>query len=373
MKRRLKVMTVFGTRPEAIKMVPVIAALKADTQSFHTKVVVTGQHRHMLDQVLTTFQLKPDCDFAVMQPGQDLSSLTALILQGMQRTFQTERPDIVLVQGDTTTTFAASLAAFYEKIAIGHIEAGLRTDRKYAPFPEEMNRQMTSVLADIHFAPTKRAAAHLVVGNRRDDSIVVTGNTAIDTLKLTVRGDYTHPLLQKIGDNRFLLLTVHRRENIGEPLQRIFRAMKEIVMIDRHVHVVCPLHLNPLVRKQADAMLGGHERIHLIEPLSVRDFHNFMAKAYAILTDSGGVQEEAPSLGVPVLVLRDVTERVEGVEVGALKLVGTEEARIVEMVSALLNKHAVYEKMRQVRHPYGDGTAAHRIAKALLQRYDWWI
>jgi len=327
----LIVMIVFGTRPEAIKMAPLVKELKKYPDKIHSYVVVTAQHREMLDQVLDVFEIEPDYDLNIMQSKQTLVDITTKALVGLDHIMKKLKPDIVLVHGDTTTTFVASLAAFYNKAKIGHVEAGLRTWNKYSPFPEEMNRQLTGVLADLHFAPTKTSALNLLKENKMEENIFITGNTAIDALKTTVREPYHHPIINEIGPDRFILLTAHRRENIGQPMYNIFTAIKDIIKEFQDLHVVYPIHLNPVIRKIAKEVLGNHSRIHLIEPLDVIAFHNFASRAYFILTDSGGVQEEAPSLGKPVLVLRDTTERPEGIEAGTLKLAGTHQDDIYKL------------------------------------------
>ncbi|MEK4876258.1 UDP-N-acetylglucosamine 2-epimerase (non-hydrolyzing) [Bacillus sp. FSL W8-0102] len=365
MSAPIKVMTIFGTRPEAIKMAPLVLELEKYPEDFETIVTVTAQHRQMLDQVLDIFGIEPDYDLNIMKDRQTLTDVTTKGLEGLDKVMKEVKPDIVLVHGDTTTTFIASLAAFYNQIAVGHVEAGLRTWNKYSPFPEEMNRQLTGVLADIHFAPTAKAEANLIQENKKKDTIFVTGNTAIDALKTTVKSDYQHEILTKVGNDRLILLTAHRRENLGEPMRNMFRAIKRIVEELKDVQVVYPVHLNPAVREIAGEILGDYERIHLIEPLDVIDFHNFAARAHLILTDSGGVQEEAPSLGVPVLVLRDTTERPEGIEAGTLKLAGVEEERIYRLTKELLTDPHEYEKMAKAVNPYGDGEASRRIAEAV--------
>ncbi|MGG1290956.1 UDP-N-acetylglucosamine 2-epimerase (non-hydrolyzing) [Bacillus smithii] len=365
MSAPIKVMTIFGTRPEAIKMAPLVLELEKYPEDFETIVTVTAQHRQMLDQVLDIFGIEPDYDLNIMKDRQTLTDVTTKGLEGLDKVMKEVKPDIVLVHGDTTTTFIASLAAFYNQIAVGHVEAGLRTWNKYSPFPEEMNRQLTGVLADIHFAPTAKAEANLIQENKKKDTIFVTGNTAIDALKTTVKSDYQHEILTKVGNDRLILLTAHRRENLGEPMRNMFRAIKRIVEELKDVQVVYPVHLNPAVREIAGEILGDNERIHLIEPLDVIDFHNFAARAHLILTDSGGVQEEAPSLGVPVLVLRDTTERPEGIEAGTLKLAGVEEERIYRLTKELLTNPQEYEKMAKAVNPYGDGEASRRIAEAV--------
>lgn len=358
-----KIMLLFGTRPEAIKMCPLIPALQS--RGFHTIVCVTGQHRQMLDQVLQAFQVVPEYDLSVMQDQQTLFDITANILLKTRTVLEIERPDLVLVHGDTSTTFASALASFYLQIPVGHVEAGLRTHQIYSPYPEEFNRQAVSIVAAYHFAPTTAARENLLQERKLDASIYVTGNTAIDALQTTVRQTYTHPILDWIGDNRFLLLTAHRRENLGEPLYRIFRAIKRIVDQTPDLKVIYPVHLNPAVQSAAQSILGNHARIRLIEPLDVMDFHNFLARCYLVLTDSGGIQEEAPSLGKPVLVLRDTTERPEGIAAGTLKLVGTEEQTIFDTCQHLLEDSTEYARMSKAANPYGDGKASVRIADIL--------
>lgn len=362
---KLKVMTVFGTRPEAIKMAPLVLELQK-RNDIETIVTVTAQHRQMLDQVLETFKITPDYDLNIMKARQTLIDVTTRGLEGLDAVMKEARPDIVLVHGDTSTTFVASLAAFYNKIPVGHVEAGLRTGNKFSPYPEEMNRQLTGVMADIHFAPTEQAKQNLLLENKRGESIVVTGNTAIDALKTTIDDAYTHPVLDALKGKRMILLTAHRRENLGEPMRHIFGAIKRLLHDHEDVEVVYPIHLNPAVREIAQDVLGNEGRVHLIEPLDVFDFHNFAAQSYMIMTDSGGVQEEAPSLGKPVLVLRDTTERPEGIQAGTLKLAGTEEQKIYHLASELLNDKAAYEKMAHASNPYGDGHASERIVEALI-------
>lgn len=359
-----KVMTIFGTRPEAIKMAPLVLELQK-YEDIESIVTVTAQHRQMLDQVLNIFGIQPDYDLNIMKERQTLVDITTRALAGLDDVMKKVKPDIVLVHGDTTTTFVASLAAFYNQIAVGHVEAGLRTWNKYSPFPEEMNRQLTGVLADLHFAPTAKAAENLRAENKPEHAIFITGNTAIDALKTTVRQAYTHPILEKVAGSRMILLTAHRRENLGEPMRNMFRAVKRLVEDYDDVQVVYPVHLNPVVRELANDILGNDERIHLIEPLDVIDFHNFAARAHIILTDSGGVQEEAPSLGVPVLVLRDTTERPEGIEAGTLKLAGTDEQTIYTLASELLTDEKAYDQMAKASNPYGDGWASKRIVEAI--------
>ncbi|MFF2443312.1 non-hydrolyzing UDP-N-acetylglucosamine 2-epimerase [Priestia megaterium] len=365
MKQPIKVMTIFGTRPEAIKMAPLVLELKKRPEEFEAIVTVTAQHREMLDQVLSIFDIQPDYDLNIMKDRQTLMDVTTRGLEGLDDVMKKVKPDIVLVHGDTTTTFIAGLAAFYNQIQVGHVEAGLRTWNKYSPYPEEMNRQLTGVLADLHFAPTDKSAANLQAENKKEERIFVTGNTAIDALKTTVKETYEHEVLTKLGDNRLILLTAHRRENLGEPMKNMFRAVKRIVDEHEDVQVVYPVHLNPVVRETANDILGNDPRIHLIEPLDVIDFHNFAERAHIILTDSGGVQEEAPSLGVPVLVLRDTTERPEGIEAGTLKLAGTEEETIYTLAKELLIDEDVYKQMSQASNPYGDGLASKRICDAI--------
>ena len=366
--KKLKVMTVFGTRPEAIKMAPLVLELKKRPE-IESYVTVTAQHRQMLDQVLHAFQIKPDFDLNIMKERQTLAEITSNALVKLDGLFKEIKPDIVLVHGDTTTTFAGSLAAFYHQIAVGHVEAGLRSGNKYSPFPEELNRQMTGSLADIHFAPTQQAKQNLLNENKKESSIFVTGNTAIDALHTTVHSEYSHNIIEKIGNDRMILLTAHRRENLGQPMELMFKAIRRIADEFSDVQVVYPVHLNPAVREAADKHFGDSERVHLIEPLEVIDFHNFASRSYFILTDSGGVQEEAPSLGKPVLVLRDTTERPEGVEAGTLKLAGTDEETIYQMAKQLLTDKQEYEKMSRASNPYGDGMASRRIAEGLLYQF----
>lgn len=366
MEQHIKVMTVFGTRPEAIKMAPLVKELEKNSGKIKSIVTVTAQHRQMLDQVLNIFEITPDYDLNVMKDRQTLVDVTVRSLDGLNKVFQEVKPDLVLVHGDTTTTFIASLAAFYNQIPIGHVEAGLRTRNKYSPYPEEMNRQLTGVLADIHFAPTGKSKENLLSENKQEATIFVTGNTAIDALKTTVKSDYSHPVLEKLGNSRLVLMTAHRRENTGEPMENMFRAIKRLVEKHTDVQVVYPVHMNPVVREIANRILGNDSRIHLIEPLDVIDFHNFASRSYLILTDSGGVQEEAPSLGVPVLVLRDTTERPEGVEAGTLKLAGTDEETIFGLADELLSDKAAHDRMAKASNPYGDGNASKRIVDAIL-------
>lgn len=357
-----KIMTIFGTRPEAIKMAPLVLALKNDPE-LEPIVVVTAQHREMLDQVLEIFGITPDYDLNIMKAGQTLSEVTSRVILGLEEVIKEACPDMILVHGDTTTTFAGSLAAFYNEVAIGHVEAGLRTWQKYSPFPEEMNRQMTGTLADLHFAPTDDAAQNLRNENKPEDRIVITGNTAIDALKTTVKSDYRSDILDNAGERRVILLTAHRRENIGQPMHNIFSAIRRIVDEFEDVEVVYPMHKNPKVREIAAEHLSDHDRIQLIEPLDVIDFHNFASRSHFILTDSGGVQEEAPSLGKPVLVLRDTTERPEGVKAGTLKLAGVEEEDIYQLTKSLLTDEALYQSMSKASNPYGDGETSQRICE----------
>lgn len=363
---KLKIMTVFGTRPEAIKMAPLVKELEKYPEYIEPYVTVTAQHRQMLDQVLNIFEIKPDYDLNIMKDKQTLTGITTRVLEGLNEVFGEVKPDLVLVHGDTTTTFAASLAAFYQSISVGHVEAGLRTYDKYSPYPEEMNRQLTSVLADYHFAPTNQAKQNLLKENRQENAIYVTGNTAIDALATTVREDYQHPVLEKLGEDRLVLMTAHRRENQGEPMRHMFNSINRLIEKHPDIQVVYPVHMNPVVRELADEILGKNDRVHLIEPLDVIDFHNFASKAYLIMSDSGGVQEEAPSLGVPVLVLRNTTERPEGIEAGTLKLAGTDEETIFSMADELLSNKAEHDKMAKASNPYGDGQAARRIVRSIL-------
>ncbi|AOM81574.1 non-hydrolyzing UDP-N-acetylglucosamine 2-epimerase [Salisediminibacterium beveridgei] len=368
MPKRKKIMTIFGTRPEAIKMCPLVKQLE-QTDDLEAITVVTGQHREMLDQVLKIFDVTPDEDLNIMQARQTLTDVTTRALEGLDEAMKRLKPDMVLVHGDTTTTFVASLAAYYNQIAVGHVEAGLRTWNKYSPFPEEMNRQLTGVISDLHFAPTQKAEGNLLEEGKKPEGIFITGNTAIDALQTTVTDSYTHDSLDKIGDDRLILVTAHRRENLGQPMRNMFRAIKRLVEENSDLQVIYPVHLNPVVREMADDVLGNDPRIQLIEPLGVRDFHNFASRAHIILTDSGGVQEEAPSLGVPVLVLRDTTERPEGIEAGTLKLSGTNEEDIYRDAALLLNNDEAYKAMSRASNPYGDGQASGRIVEAIRYYY----
>ncbi|AJH58995.1 non-hydrolyzing UDP-N-acetylglucosamine 2-epimerase [Bacillus anthracis] len=370
MTERLKVMTIFGTRPEAIKMAPLVLELQKHPEKIESIVTVTAQHRQMLDQVLSIFGITPDFDLNIMKDRQTLIDITTRGLEGLDKVMKEAKPDIVLVHGDTTTTFIASLAAFYNQIPVGHVEAGLRTWDKYSPYPEEMNRQLTGVMADLHFSPTAKSATNLQKENKDESRIFITGNTAIDALKTTVKETYSHPVLEKLGNNRLVLMTAHRRENLGEPMRNMFRAIKRLVDKHEDVQVVYPVHMNPVVRETANDILGDYGRIHLIEPLDVIDFHNIAARSYLMLTDSGGVQEEAPSLGVPVLVLRDTTERPEGIEAGTLKLAGTDEETIFSLADELLSDKEAHDKMSKASNPYGDGRASERIVEAILKHFN---
>ena len=367
---RLKVMTIFGTRPEAIKMAPLVLELEKHSAKIESIVTVTAQHREMLDQVLEIFKIEPDYDLNIMQDRQTLMDVTSRGLQGLDKIMKEVKPHIVLVHGDTTTTFIAGLAAFYNHVVIGHVEAGLRTWNKNSPYPEEINRQLTGVLSDLHFSPTKLSAQNLIFENKSDKHIYITGNTAIDALFTTVVEGYHHPILDIVGDDRLILVTAHRRENLGEPMRNMFRAIKRLVDKYGDVQVVYPVHMNPVVRELASEILGNNRRIHLIDPLDVIDFHNIAARTHLILTDSGGVQEEAPSLGVPVLVLRDTTERPEGIEAGTLKLAGTEEETIFDLADELLSDEEEYNKMARASNPYGDGHASERIVKSIFKYFD---
>ncbi|MCA9766900.1 MAG: UDP-N-acetylglucosamine 2-epimerase (non-hydrolyzing) [Carnobacterium sp.] len=368
--KKIKIMTIFGTRPEAIKMAPLVLELKKQRDRFDSVVVVTAQHRQMLDQVLEIFDIQPDYDLDIMKNRQSLTQITSNILIGLEDVMKEVNPDIVLVHGDTTTTFAAGISAFYNQVKVGHVEAGLRTWNKHSPFPEEMNRQVTDVLSDIYFSPTAESASNLVKENHQQKHIYITGNTAIDALKKTIKNNYQHEVLNKISkDNRLILLTMHRRENQGDPMIRVFRAIKKVVDKYADVEVVYPVHLNPIVQDAAIKELGNHNRIHLIEPLDVVDFHNIAARSYMIMSDSGGVQEEAPSMGVPVLVLRDTTERPEGINAGTLRLIGTQTEDVLKAMTELLDSSGVYKKMAEAKNPYGDGTASKRILDAIAYEF----
>ena len=359
-----KVMLVFGTRPEAIKMCPLVNELKT-RKGIETAVCVTGQHRQMLDQVLEAFSVVPDYDLSVMKERQTLFDVTTNILNRIREVLETVRPDVVLVHGDTSTTFVTALACYYLQIPVGHVEAGLRTYNIYSPYPEEFNRQAVGIIAAYHFAPTELSKENLLKEGKKPETIYVTGNTAIDALKTTVRKDYTHPVLEWAKDSRLIMITAHRRENLGEPMKHMFRAIRRVCDEHPDIKAVYPIHMNPAVRETAQAILGDDERIRIIEPLDVLDFHNFLARSYLILTDSGGIQEEAPSLGKPVLVMRDTTERPEGIAAGTLKLVGTDEGTIYENFKMLLEDQEAYRKMSTASNPYGDGFASKRIADIL--------
>ena len=361
-----KVMLVFGTRPEAIKMCPLVNELKS-RKELQTVVCVTGQHRQMLDQVLEAFSVQPDYDLSIMKEKQTLFDVTTNILQRIKSVLETEKPDVVLVHGDTSTTFVTALACFYLQIPVGHVEAGLRTYNIDSPYPEEFNRQAVGIVARYHFSPTQMSMDNLLREGKPADRIYITGNTAIDALKTTVREDYSHPELDWASDSRLIIITAHRRENLGEPMHNMFRAIRRIMDENPDVKAIYPIHMNPLVRQAAEEELSGCDRIHIIEPLEVLDFHNFLARCYLILTDSGGIQEEAPSLGKPVLVMRDTTERPEGIAAGTLKLVGTDEKVIYENFKQLLEDRNTYEAMSRASNPYGDGFACKRIADILIQ------
>lgn len=366
--KTIKVMTIFGTRPETIKMAPVVKELQG-RKEVETIVCVTAQHRQMLDQVLHTFDIKPDYDLNIMKQGQTLTDITVNVLKGIEEVIIKEKPDLVLVHGDTTTTFAGALAAFYQQVAVGHVEAGLRTYNKYSPFPEEANRQFVGVVSDMNFVPTEKSKANLLQEKKDPATIYVTGNTVIDALKTTVKEDYNHEVIEWSKGSRLILLTAHRRENLGEPMQHMFKAIRRVVDEYEDVKVVYPVHMNPLVVAAAKEHFGDCDRVKLIEPLDVFDFHNIMNKTYLILTDSGGVQEEAPSLGKPVIVLRDTTERPEGVEAGTLKLAGTNEENIYNILNDLLSNEKEYERMSKASNPYGDGFASKRIVDEIIKKF----
>ena len=355
-----KVMLVFGTRPEAIKMCPLVNELKKDDY-FHTVVCVTGQHRQLLDQVLETFQVVPDYDLSIMKEKQTLFDITVNILERIREVLEKEKPDIVLVHGDTSTTFVTALACFYLQIPVGHVEAGLRTYDLYSPFPEEFNRQAVSIISKFNFVPTEKSKKNLLNEGKDVNTIYITGNTAIDALQTTVKEGYNHPELEWAKDSKLIMITAHRRENLGQPMHNMFRAIRRIIEEHPEVKAIYPIHMNPLVREAAKEELGDCNRIHIIEPLDVLDFHNFLNKSYMILTDSGGIQEEAPSLGKPVLVMRDTTERPEGISAGVLKLVGTEESVIYDNFKLLLESKEAYAEMANASNPYGDGTASKQI------------
>lgn len=364
-----KILTVFGTRPEAIKMSPLVLELK-QRKSLDVKVCVSGQHKEMLNQVLEAFNIEPDFDLKIMKDEQTLFDVTVNLLSKIKKVLEDYNPDVVLVHGDTTTTFVTSLACFYLNIPVGHVEAGLRTYNMQSPFPEEFNRQAVGLTAKFHFAPTENAKNALLSENKMEDSVYITGNTAIDALKTTIDENYDHTILNWAKDSKLILLTAHRRENQGKPMENMFKAIRRIVDEHPDIKVVYPIHLNPRVREVAAKYLSGTDRIRLIEPLNVLDFHNFLAKSYLILTDSGGIQEEAPSLGVPVLVMRDTTERPEGVEAGTLKLVGTKEETIYNSFKTLLEDKVIYNQMSLTANPYGDGLASQRIASILEEYFE---
>ena len=363
-----KIMLVFGTRPEAIKMCPLVIELR-NRKNIQVVVCVTGQHKQMLEQVLKTFNVVPDYNLAIMKDKQTLFDVTTNILTSIKKVLEVETPDVVLVHGDTSTTFVTALACFYLKIPVGHVEAGLRTYDIYSPYPEEFNRQAVSIISQYNFAPTKQAKENLLQEGKSGKTIYITGNTAIDALKTTVKKNYTHPELEWAKDSRLILITAHRRENLGEPMKHMFRAIRRVLDEHSDVKAIYPIHMNPVVRETAEQILGNDERIHIIEPLDVLDFHNFMDRSYLILTDSGGIQEEAPSLGKPVLVMRDTTERPEGIAAGTLKLVGTDEEVIYQNFKNLLDDKVEYDKMAKASNPYGDGFASKRIADILVDEF----
>lgn len=362
-----KIVVVFGTRPEAIKMCPLVNELKAHPDDFETIVCVTGQHREMLDQVLEVFNVVPEYDLSIMKPDQTLFDVTSEVLLSIKSVLEKEEPDVVLVHGDTTTSFAAALAAFYLQIPLGHVEAGLRTHNMHSPWPEEFNRQAVDLICKYYFAPTEKSKQNLLAEGKPKEKIYVTGNTGIDALKTTVRDNYIHPELEWVRGSRLILITAHRRENLGKPMHNMFRAIRRVMEEHPDTKAIYPIHMNPKVREAAHAELDGFERLHIIDPLEVIDFHNFMARSYLILTDSGGIQEEAPSLGKPVLVMRNTTERPEGVSAGTLRLVGTTEEIISCEFSRLLDSETAYTKMAHASNPYGDGHACKRIVRILRQ------
>ncbi|MCH5586683.1 UDP-N-acetylglucosamine 2-epimerase (non-hydrolyzing) [Shimazuella sp. AN120528] len=364
----LRILVVFGTRPEAIKMSPLIYELQQHPD-LETFLCVTSQHRQMLKQVLKAFHLKPNFDLEVMTDHQTLTEITYRVLVGMETVLNQLKPDLVLVHGDTTTTFSVSLAAAYQQIKVGHVEAGMRTHQKYLPYPEELNRRLVGSLADLHFAPTDKEANHLYREGISKDSVYITGNTAIDALSMTIQENYDHPLIKQVQGKKMILITAHRRENLGEPMDNMFQAIRRLVETYSDVVAVFPIHLNPIIQKKANSILRHHPRILLVDPLDVMDFHNIAARSYLILTDSGGIQEEAPSLHAPVLVMRDVTERPEVVRVGAAKLVGTDENRIFEEASILIKDRKAYQSMTGINNPYGDGKASKRIVQGILHHY----
>lgn len=359
-----KIMTVFGTRPEAIKMCPLVNELK-NRGNIETVVAVTGQHREMLDQVLDVFDVTPDYDLSIMKSKQTLFDVTVNILDQMKAVLEEVQPNIVLVHGDTSTTFVTALACFYLQIPIGHVEAGLRTYDIYSPYPEEFNRQAVGLISNFHFSPTEMSKENLIKEGKNVEDIYITGNTAIDALSTTVQGDYHHEIFDWVGDSRLIMVTAHRRENLGEPMRHMFKAIRRILDENTDVKAIYPIHMNPVVRETAEEILGDSDQIKIIEPLEVLDFHNFLAKSYMIITDSGGIQEEAPSLGKPVLVMRDTTERPEGIEAGTLKLVGTDEDVIYDNFKLLLEDEVAYKEMSQASNPYGDGTASKQIVDIL--------
>lgn len=367
--RKIKVMTIFGTRPEAIKMAPLVLELAKHSEHIESKLCVTAQHREMLDQVLDVFGLKPDHDLNLMKHQQTLTELSVRVIQGLEPVFNAEKPDLILVHGDTSTTFLASYTAFLQQIQVGHVEAGLRTWNKSSPFPEEMNRQLAGVLADLHFAPTNWSASNLRREGKQESSIYVTGNTIADVMPYLIKPEYTHPVIEWAQGRKLILLTAHRRESLGEPHRAIFRATRRIADAFPEVVVVYPVHLNPAVLGPAHELLGDHPRIRLIDPLDVTDLYNFYPHTHLILTDSGGIQEEAPSFGIPALVLRDTTERPEGIDAGVLELVGTNEERIYERAHALLSDSQLYDQMSKASNPYGDGRACERIVASILHHF----
>lgn len=368
-ERKIKVMTIFGTRPEAIKMAPLVHELMKHPHAIESRLCVTAQHRELLDQVLDIFKLVPDHDLNIMKAQQTLTELSVRVIQGLEPLFAAEKPDMILVHGDTSTTFLASYAAFLQQIAVGHVEAGLRTWNKLSPFPEEMNRQLAGVIADLHFAPTQWSADNLLRENKREASVYITGNTIADVKPFLVRGDYSHPVLDWARGRRLVLLTAHRRESLGEPHRRVFNAVRRLADAFDDIAVVYPVHPNPAVLEPARDILGDHPRIRLIEPLDVTELYNFYPHTHLILTDSGGIQEEAPSFGIPALVLRDTTERPEGIEAGVLELVGTDEALIYERAAKLLTDAEHYRSMSTASNPYGDGRASERIVQAILHHF----
>lgn len=366
--KKIKVAVVFGTRPEAIKMVPIVKKLETDDR-FESLVIVTAQHREMLDQVLDYFHVQPDYDLNIMAKNQTLNSITVKVLSEIEPIFHQEQPDIILVHGDTTTTFAAAVAGFYEGIKVGHVEAGLRTWDTQSPFPEEMNREAVDVIANYYFAPTEQSRQNLLKENHHDQSIFITGNTVIDAMKYTVSDNYQNDMVEGIDfSKRVILLTMHRRENLGEPMRHVFSAVKRLALENKNVEVIFPVHKNPKVREIANAILAGIDNIHLIEPLDVFDFHNIMAKCFLVMSDSGGVQEEAPHFGIPVLVLREETERPEGIKAGTLKLVGTDYQHVYDEATTLLTDTTAYQTMSSKKNPYGDGFSSERILEAIYEK-----